>query len=151
MSQQSSQTGSARDLMLQARDFIAEKRYPEAHNILIGIDHPQAHEWLLKLDEIELGNPFSGEPKISQRAWEPGTTNAALAAHRRAKQVKAPHSVSGEDEDLAWGAKAVVIVMLFVVLGLGIALFLPSAMVPWALLGLGLLAVLTVVLALILY
>ena len=42
-----------RDKMLEARDLIQAKRYPQARALLVTIDHPKAYEWLQKLDDVE--------------------------------------------------------------------------------------------------
>lgn len=42
-----------RDQLLEARDLIQAKRYPQARALLVTIDHPKAYEWLQKLDEVE--------------------------------------------------------------------------------------------------
>jgi hypothetical protein len=46
--------------MQLARDLIKQKRYQEARNILIKINHPTAKEWIVKIDDI-LDDPFSGQ------------------------------------------------------------------------------------------
>lgn len=45
---------SIREQMLEAQQHIQKKQYAEAREILMGIDHPKAREWLQKLDEIAL-------------------------------------------------------------------------------------------------
>lgn len=51
--------------MIEARDLIKAKRYAEARTILKTVNHPTAHQWLKKIDEIapeddDLGDPFAG-------------------------------------------------------------------------------------------
>lgn len=75
-----------RERMLEAREHILNKRYSQARAILNTIDHPKAKEWLAKLDEVELGDPFQGiarpqtppEPPTPQP--NPQTRNAAQGA-----------------------------------------------------------------------
>lgn len=41
-----------KEQLLQARELIQQKRYADARAILQRIDHPTAHKWLAKLDEL---------------------------------------------------------------------------------------------------
>ncbi len=53
---------TTREYMEEARDLIAQKRYDDAREILVDIDHPVARKWLDKLDEIDpplLDDPFA--------------------------------------------------------------------------------------------
>ena len=43
---------SVKAQMHEARQLIADKRYAEARRILRTVDHPQAAQWLAKLDSI---------------------------------------------------------------------------------------------------
>ena len=36
----------------QARELIRQKRYQEARNILVMVDHPKAEEWIARIDKI---------------------------------------------------------------------------------------------------
>lgn len=66
--------------MVQARDLIGQKRYKDARSILNTVNHPKAREWLAKLDEIELGDPFASDRHavIQIAATQKSYTNAAV-------------------------------------------------------------------------
>lgn len=51
-----------------ASDLIKQKRYQEARNVLVNIDHPTAKQWLAKIDSI-LQDPFAGQ--TSQPTYPP--------------------------------------------------------------------------------
>jgi len=44
-----------------ASDLIKQKRYQEAKNILVTIDHPTAKQWLAKIENILMDDPFAGQ------------------------------------------------------------------------------------------
>lgn len=56
-----------RDKMLEARDLIQAKRYPQARALLVTIDHPKATEWLHKLDEVETSERAASTQVVHQR------------------------------------------------------------------------------------
>lgn len=56
---------SIREQMLEAQQHIQKKQYAEAREILMGIDHPRAREWLEKLDEI--AGPARPQSSAQQR------------------------------------------------------------------------------------
>ncbi len=66
----------SREKMLEAKSLIEKRQYSQARQILETVDHPRAREWLGKLDEIELGNPF---PVSSNRNIIPVSTPAYKA------------------------------------------------------------------------
>jgi len=61
----------------RAREFITDKRYRQAREILTGMDHPTAVKWLKKLDEIELGDPFADAPSEPLRNTNTRPTSLA--------------------------------------------------------------------------
>ena len=76
---------STKEYLLKAREHIMAKRYQEAREILYQVDHPTAHKWLAKLDEIDPQGipedpfapiPAAAEPEspdwIKQARREPG-------------------------------------------------------------------------------
>ena len=59
------------DKLQHAKELIKEKRYQEAKDILLGINHPTAKQWLSKIDSI-LDDPFSYDnPFITQPYQQP--------------------------------------------------------------------------------
>ena len=56
-----------RDKMLEARDLIQAKRYPQARALLVTIDHPKAYEWLQKLDDVEARDRAASTQVVHQR------------------------------------------------------------------------------------
>lgn len=50
---------SEHDTLTQARELIQQRRFSEARHILSGLNHPTAQQWLQRIDEAELGDPFA--------------------------------------------------------------------------------------------
>ena len=44
----------SREKMLQARELIQAKRFDEARQILVTIDHPKAKQWLDRIEKARL-------------------------------------------------------------------------------------------------
>lgn len=63
--------------MMAARELIQERRYAEARQLLVGIDHPTARQWLARIDEIApeaagKAAPPTMQPPMSPRRATPG-------------------------------------------------------------------------------
>jgi hypothetical protein len=61
-------TRSEQDQMNLARTLIEQKRYTEARDILTELDNSLARDWVFKIDQILLGDPFqSTVPALPQQ------------------------------------------------------------------------------------
>ena len=54
---------------LRAREYIRQKRYSQARNILEAINHPLAHQWLEKLDRIDPVQPSAAQRWPWYEVW----------------------------------------------------------------------------------
>lgn len=68
---------SAQDRLTQARDLIQQRRFNEARQMLAGLDHPTAQQWLQRLDEVELGDPFAAGRPVTIHPLPPIRLDAA--------------------------------------------------------------------------
>jgi len=80
---------SLKEQMLKARSLIQAKRYDEARDILQGINHPKAKEWLAKIGgkTSAVSKPQKPSPKTQAKA-----ANKA-AAGKSAKKGSQPSRV----------------------------------------------------------
>lgn len=68
---------SIREQMYQAQEHIQNKQYAEARELLMGVDHPKAREWLEKLDAMA-STPAPPQNNAQQKGryipqnWRPG-------------------------------------------------------------------------------
>lgn len=97
--------------MQRARDLIKARRYDEARAILVTVDHPVAHQWLDRLDQIAPAD--SGAPAPSS-PFDAAPNRAAPVARQRPPAE--PASRSGTDR-LLYTALFVLIAILVVVIG----------------------------------
>src|SRR5258708_1944031 len=91
----------AQQKMIEARDLIKNKRYAEARKILETVDHPKAKEWLTKLDEIELGDPFDASHRITSLV-KPEPTQVSIVLPK----------ISKPSNKLVWELLALVILLI---------------------------------------
>ncbi len=75
-----------RDQMLQAQELIHQKRYDEARAILEQIDHPKAHQWLARLNEVAPPASQPGQRPRRQQAAPTVAPNPAGAEKRRRRR-----------------------------------------------------------------
>ena len=76
---------SDREKMLRARNFIQHKQYSEARGLLEQINHTKAREWLAKIDEVELGDPF--EKTVPPQTTPAGPSSNSLMLLQNAVSV----------------------------------------------------------------
>lgn len=69
------------DQLSRAKALIQAKQYDQARAILSGMDHPTAHKWLAKIDEMD--NPFDVTPTSSN-----SSPSIATKARRRMRGFK---------------------------------------------------------------
>lgn len=106
----------------QARVLIVQKEYQKARRLLVGINHPTAHRWIAKIDELD---PRPAAPSSPRRWWtigrwvlmgvllvvlavvviqmnqpaNPGAAEARRAAHERCTEQANEANALGAD----WG------------------------------------------------
>jgi len=78
--------------MARARELIQQKRYREARQLLRGVDHPKAKDWITKLD-ARLDDPFEDCRAWLDRRTKSGKSKAKI---RRLGGEKAGVTVKAE-------------------------------------------------------
>jgi hypothetical protein len=81
-------TSDDRNKMTQARDFIQQRKYKDARILLENINHPKAIEWLAKIDEVELGDPFERKQSLQVAPSALSRTTVALLQNTVALMVE---------------------------------------------------------------
>jgi hypothetical protein len=61
----------SREKLVRARELIEQQRYSEARAILHSIDHPIAHKWLARLDEIAPDEVIISEKPLTKKPRSP--------------------------------------------------------------------------------
>lgn len=124
-------TTTPRQQMIKARNLIVRRRYQEAREILLSIDHQIARRWLERLDEVApelLPGTYEEKPRTREErdAWlRRNYANLAMDAAPRRATALLP----------AMGVTIMVLTLITGGLGLGAFLFLTGEVVHVALIS----------------